>query len=78
LHFKNKTERIEEKFSINSLVSGNSILQYGSRDFVLLSAGIKLMFFPVAVFWMKDVDNTLVFLAVAKKSRTFFQFLMFG
>jgi len=41
-------------------------------------AGIELIFFPVAAaFWIyyeNNVDNTLMFLAVAKKSRTFFSF----
>jgi len=44
---------------------------------ILVSVGIELIFLPVAaVFWIqyeKNVDNTPMFLAVAKKSRTFFQ-----
>jgi len=44
-------------------------------DTVLVSAAIEFIFFPVAaVFWIwkeKNVDNTLMFLAVAKKSSTF-------
>jgi len=50
-----------------------------SLIFVLVLAGIGLIFFPVAAaFWIqyeKNVDNTMMFLVVAKKSRTFFSFL---
>ena len=46
------------------------------------SAQTELIFLPVAaVFWIqyeKHIDNTLMFKAVAKKSRTFFQFPVFG
>jgi len=42
----------------------------------------EIIFFPVAaVFWIlyeKNIDKTLMFSVVAKKSRTFFQFRVFS
>jgi len=50
-------------------------LSYGC---VLVSARIELIFLPgAALFWMSyenNVDNTLMFLVVAKKSRTLSSF----
>jgi len=44
-------------------------------DTVLVLSGIELIFFPGAsmflIYYEKNVDNTLMFLIVVKKSRTF-------
>jgi len=63
-------------YGINWSYAGN--LYSGIFGIVLVSAGIELIFLPAAAVFLiryeKNVDNTLMVLVVAKKSRTFFSF----